>query len=414
MNKTNLKNYLLFVIIGYLPLIWKLFQIIFLTTFDNALKILGQLSLLAIIFKIFQETIINPLYKLFGDSFENKSNLARHYFKFILVFSFIFTACVFFLIPQIASISKIPTEILSPSISFLKLSAIAFGLNILVQFLYTFNIVAQNTKNVIVYLLINSFVLLLLNFIFCSKNCLSLGVNGVAYSNIIIYTILIIYLYFTLSKQQDKQIVFSKKRYFKLALISFLETLIRNIVYYFIILVFLNLLNNQDIYYIVNDFIWSAMLVPVLAQSTLVKQILAKNQNSSLNKFFINTIFLCLFIIVLIPVGYVLFKHIYNLQNYMQYFLTLIKLVPCYLLFCFDSVVEAYFVASGRLHHILVQTILTNVVVYGVAYILFLFNVWSISLDAIIILFSLGMIVSSVYTLSVYIAINKKKTDKQK
>lgn len=407
------KNYLLFVIIGYLPLIWKFFQILFLTPFPNALKILGQLSLMAIIFKIFQETIIQPLYKTFGDAYNQKSFLARKYFKYILIATLIFTSIIFFLVPQISVVSKIPLEIFDETIIFLRLSAISFGLNILVQFLYTFNIVSKNTKNIVIYLLANSFLLLILNFTFCSKFCFAMGVNGIVYSDIIIYTFLIFYLYFSLEKNNKGTFVLIKKQYLKLALISFLETLIRNVVYYFIILVFLNILNNQDIYYIVNDFIWSVMLVPVLAQSTIIKQALSQDNKQSIKKYFLNTILLCIFIILFIPVAYILFRYIYKLPNYSLYFLTLIKLVPCYIIFCFDSIVEAYFVATGKLHHILVQTILTNVIVYGIAYVLFLFNVWQITLDAIIILFNLGMIVSSSYTLSIFAYLKQKEKRKK-
>ena len=411
-NNKEKRNYLLFVVIGYLPLIWKFFQIFCLTSFPNALKILGQLSLMAIIFKIFQETIIQPLYRQFGDNFSNKAFLAKKYFKYILIVCCIFTLIVFVVTPQIATISKIPSEIFKESVIFLKLSCVSFGLNIIVQFLYTFNIVSQNTKNVVVYLLVNSIVLLFLNFVFCSKYCLRMGVNGVAYSNIIINTFLIFYLYFSLSKEKSEHFAINKKEYFKLATISFAETLIRNVVYYFIILVFLNILNNQDIYYVSNEFIWSVMLVPVLAQSTLIKQLLAKDCNQPLKKYFINTIFLSLFIILLVPFAYLLFRYVYKFSDYSLYFSTLVKLVPCYILFCFDSVVEAYFVASGKLHHILIQTILTNLVVYGIAYILYLFNVWTITLDAIILLFNLGMIVSSCYTLCVYFYIKLKKDQK--
>ena len=60
------KEYLLFLAIGFLPLIYKVFQISFLNSFENAIKILGQMAFLEIIFKIFQETIINPLFKILG------------------------------------------------------------------------------------------------------------------------------------------------------------------------------------------------------------------------------------------------------------------------------------------------------------------------------------------------------------
>ena len=62
---------------------------------------------------------------------------------------------------------------------------------------------------------------------------------------------------------------------------SFSETLIRNIVYYFVILVLLNVIDNQDLYFVSNEYIWSLMLVPTLAQSTLIKQRISNDNNKN-------------------------------------------------------------------------------------------------------------------------------------
>ena len=91
-----------------------------------------------------------------------------------------------------------------------------------------------------------------------------------------------------------------------------------------------------------------------------------------------------------------------------EYFLSLIKLFPCYIIFAFDEVVESYFWATGKIHHILVQTILTNILVYLTAYILYLCNVWSVTLNSIIILFNLGVFASSIYTISVFLVKQRK------
>ena len=109
------------------------------------------------------------------------------------------------------------------------------------------------------------------------------------------------------------------------------------------------------------------------------------------------------------PLSVVIFKYVYNLANYLDYFIVLLKLLPCYFIFVIDSVVEAYFFATGKLHHILIQNILTNIGVYLTAFILLLCNVWIVSLDSIIFLFNLGVVVSSVYTISVYLIDLKRK-----
>ena len=233
---------------------------------------------------------------------------------------------------------------------------------------------------------------------------------GIALSEIIVNLITIIYLFFTFPKtNKHNYSKFNIKQYFKLMILSFLETIIRNIIYYFVILVFLNMIDNQDLYFVANEFIWSIMLVPILSQNTLIKQEIANNNQYSLKPYFINSIILVLYMIILIPISLLLFKYVYGLNNYLEYFYTLLKLFPCYIIFTFDAVVESYFWATGQLKHILVQTILTNILVYVTAYILYLCNVWVVSLNSITLLFNLGVIVSSIYTISVFIWEKKRK-----
>jgi hypothetical protein len=167
------------------------------------------------------------------------------------------------------------------------------------------------------------------------------------------------------------------------------------------------MLDNQDLYFISNEYIWSIMLIPVLSQSSLIKQDIANNKNYSLKPYFINSIFLITFMILLLPISLLVFKYIYNLDNYMAYFITLLKLFPCYIIFVIDSIIEAYFISTGKLHHILIQNLLTNIGVYLVAFILYLLNIWIVTLDSIILLFNLGVIVSSIYTISTYCYLKK-------
>ena len=53
LKKVYTKEYLILIGIGFLPLLWKILEIAFLSSFNNALKILGQIALISIIFKEF-------------------------------------------------------------------------------------------------------------------------------------------------------------------------------------------------------------------------------------------------------------------------------------------------------------------------------------------------------------------------
>lgn len=114
----------------------------------------------------------------------------------------------------------------------------------------------------------------------------------------------------------------------------------------------------------------------------------------------------------MILVAFSLFKYIYKFQNYMEYFVTLLKLAPCYTIFLFDNVIKSYFISVGKMHHVLIQNLITNILVYLTAFILYMCGVWVITLDSLIGIFSAGMIFSSLYTIGIYIFEKMRQKDK--
>lgn len=411
-KKIYTKNFFILLGIGFLPLVWKILEIAFLAGFDNAIKILGQLSLLTIIFKVFEESLLNPLYKMFNKdnlySDNEKCFIAKKFLFFYFLTTTIFTLLVFVFNNIILQVSCVPQYIFKDVLLFFKIYIISCGIGVISKYLYIFNIINKNTKKILLYFLIKLIGTVILLFLLVPKFTLGLGVNGIAITEFIInlLTVLCFIVEFINIKKVD--IVFNKKQYLKLLFFAFLETFIRNLIYYFVILVLLNKLDNQDLYFVANEYIWSFMLIPVLTQSTLVKQEVSNNSELSLKPYFINSLFLIAYMIVLIPVSFFLFKYIYNLPNYIDYFYTLLKLFPGYIIFVFDSVIESYFYSRGQFYHILIQNLITNIGVYLISFILIVFNVLTISLNLIILLFNLGLIVSSIYTILVF-AIHKNK-----
>ena len=339
------KNFFIFLGVGFLPLVWKILEIALLSGFDNAINILGQLALINIIFKVFEETLLNPLYKtLSKNNFktdEQKNAVAKKFLWVYIFITFAFTVLVFLLNRVIAKISCVPNDIFDKVIVFFNIYIFACGFGFIAKFLYTFNIINKDTKKMFIYFISKAFGTALLLLVFVPKFSLALGVNGVAIAELIVNVVTTCYLLITFPKTQKQQIDFDKQNYLKLTAFSFLETIIRNVVYYCVILVVINMLNNQDLYYVSNDYIWSFMLVPTLAQSTLVRQDIASNPSKPLKAYFINCLILLAFMGILTPFAMVVFKYIYALPNYLEYFYVLLKLLPFYIIFVFDSVIES-------------------------------------------------------------------------
>ena len=417
-KKIYTKEYWILLGIGFLPFVWKVLEIALFAGLESSIKVLGQIALIGIIFKVFEETLINPLYKIFNaENYKDDNEKPILAKKFLVYYAFavvVFTAIIFALIIPIMKVSKVPENIFNETVTFLRVYIVASGVNVVSKYLYTFSVITKQTKQMLVYFITKAVFTSLLFVILIPKFSFGLGAMGVAIAELIVGVATIVYLAFKLPKTENKQIDFNKKEYFALMGYCFAETIIRNVVYYFVILVMLNMLDNQNLYFVANEYIWSLLLVPTLAQSTLIKQNLAQQKDASLKDYFINSVLLILFMIVLLPLALFVFSKIYNLANYMDYFYVLLKLFPCYIVFVFDSVIEAYFISAGKMLHILIQNLITNILIYLTAYICYLCGVWVVTLDTLILLFNLGVIVSSIYTIVAFIVIKNKENKSRK
>ena len=312
LKKIYTKEYWLLIGIGFLPLMWKILEICFLSSIDNSLKILSQIALINIIFKVFEESILNPLYKTLStrnqESIEKEHINANKFLIYYLFATLIFTSILFVFSKNLLKVSKIPSYIFDETNEFIKIYIIASGCGIISKFLYTCSLINKDNKKMLIYFLIKSVATCILFICLVPKFSLGLGVKGIAITELIILTI--IFLQQILSTPTKDTVNINAKEYIKLFIFSLAESLIRNIVYYFVILVLLNKLDNQDLYFVSNEFIWSIMLVPTLAQTSLIKQELSHNTNSSLKPYFINSFILITFIIFLIPIAFFIFKFI--------------------------------------------------------------------------------------------------------
>ena len=299
-KKVYNKDYWILICIGFLPLMWKILEIAFLSSSTNALKILGQFALISIIFKIFEESLSNPLYKTLSKqnfkTAEEKYYVAKRVLIYYFFATILFSISLYFLSGSLLKLSHVPDYIFNETLQFVKLYIIASTFGVYSKFLYTFNLINKDTKKMFIYLLIKSLATTILFICMVPEFSLNLGANGIAVSEIIINLITVIYLSCSFPKSEKSSVKINLKEYFKLFLFSLSETLIRNIVYYCVILVFLNIIDSQELYFVSNEYIWNIMLVPTLAQGSLIKQDYANNKNASLKPYFINAIILTLFL----------------------------------------------------------------------------------------------------------------------
>ena len=111
---------------------------------------------------------------------------------------------------------------------------------------------------------------------------LQLGVQGVAYTNIIteatntlVYTVFIVSA--TRSDMSTRKWSFGWTReWFRVGFFSGIDSLVRNLVYSLVILRSMNLLSEAGLYWTTNTFIWSYILLPFSPLSEVLRLDISK------------------------------------------------------------------------------------------------------------------------------------------
>ena len=198
------------------------------------------------------------------------------------------------------------------------------------------------------------------------------------------------------------------REYLRVGLGSGVDSLVRNLAYFFMIIRIVNTIGATEIggYYIAIQILWSFMLVPVLAFADSAKALVANAANdlgrvrTLWHASMIITAGMMVVWIAVVPA----FKGAAGLltddAETVQWAVTAfgILFVP-YVLFSFNTVMDSVFYGIGLTKYLAYQSILTNGSVYLIAFLLFLSGAWEVSFEGVMVLFSLGILVDSFLTL---------------
>ena len=111
---------------------------------------------------------------------------------------------------------------------------------------------------------------------------------------------------------------------------------------------------------------------------------------------------MCILWIVTIPVWNTFVSDILNASDYVKIVDLVLILLPFYILFSYNTLMDSVFYGKGRTELLAIQSIITNVSVYGSAFVLFKMDVFSPTLTTIALLFGTGIAVDSIVTFSMY------------
>jgi len=421
--KRSLKiiNYRLFaalLIMGLIPTVYTTVRIFFLGQMpgDWGFNIASQLSWVNLLYEIVQEALILPVFFLIGKSLMNRDELQNK-----IRTGFILTFAVYTLLSVIIMIFAKPLVLLmaqkdalvNETVTYIRLETIANIFSTIVRF-GVIVLVTINKDKYLYYILGVQMVLsILLDIFFVSSLGVSLkfGVNGIAYTNIIVNVILIVLVLVLLHRENLK--VFSKdklsfywmKEWAKVGAYSGIESLVRNFAFMMMIVRMVNVVGEQGTFWVANNFIWGWLLLPILQLGELVKRDCGENieavEKKTLGYFSITAIIVLLWLIT-IPLWSPFIKHILNIENYKEVFYIAIISVGFYVLFAFNNVIDSIFYGVGKTNYMLFQSILINTVFYGAAFILYITEIYVPNLTAIALMFAAGTALDSVLTYGMF------------
>ena len=84
-------------------------------------------------------------------------------------------------------------------------------------------------------------------------------------------------------------------------------------------------------------------------------------------------------------------------------------LVGFYVLYAFQNVFDSIFYGLGKTNYMLFESVVTNTVYYGIAFVLYLTGMWTPSLIGIALLFGIGNAFDSVVSLGAFAYLLKKE-----
>jgi len=244
---------------------------------------------------------------------------------------------------------------------------------------------------------------------------LNFGVLGVAWSEIVSGSCLFITTLFLL-----RHIIFDKVKnflsfftlkdwriYLRVGGWSGLDSLVRNVAYFFMIVRLLNLLGESSIggYYLAMHIIWSFLLVPILALTESTRVLIANNSEEihKVRQLWYSALIIAgvivLIWLVLLPL-WGDFASLLNSNSEMVDFSknAMVILIVPYILLALNMVTDSIFYGVGKTQYQAYQAIITNGTVYVVAFVAYLTNLWTPTFHSILILFGIGIVVDSILT----------------
>lgn len=368
-------------------------------TSPGNLDIIGQMEWFDLINETICAFLIVPMYSILSKA-KKTENFNKIVFKLgiiVIMLYTLFTIGTFFYGIYLVEYMN-PNEIdVVAAYRYLSLETIAFMIGIVFSYVSVVFVVIDKSKYMYAFLVGKIILALISDFILIPY----LGIDGIAIGNIISNTTIgilgIIFLIYGKYIKIDK---FNKedKTYFKtwakIGLFAGGQQFLDNIIYALMIVRMVNAVSESGNYWVSNNFIWGWLLIPVTCLTEIIRKDAGQDgYNLKQSNYYSITIFVLLIWFALIPTYQWFFKDIEKLDNPQVIFEIVIKNLGFYVAYAFSQIPDAIFVGLGKTKYNAINSLICNIVYYGIWFIVYQTAAITMNMDMIIIMFGCGNIV---------------------
>ncbi len=359
------------------------------------IDILGQMEWFDLLDEILVTMLTVPLYSLLKKDKFRKNNVGL---LFVISFT-IYSLFTIIISNYVAGISAFMNA--EYAAGFLKLQAFS----LLIAFIGNFSIIVLTVKDsfkLIICITVLKFLILSVSDYFFIKRLNDLGA---AYSEIVANSIIavvfmtILFLKKYISFKSAFTDISILKKYFKVGFFSGVQIFLDNFIYAVMICKMVNAVSESGNYWVANNFIWGWLLVPVICVAEIIK----KNsfEKIKFKNFWVPGIVIVGLWIITSPFWKIFIDKAMAVNS--NTILRIVKpLIIFYIAYIVAAFIDAWFISKGKTIYNAINSLIINVGYYGIAYILFKQNIFTLDIYFIINLFGFGMVVHMLFSILFY------------
>ena len=418
LKRINYKLLLVLMAFILIPALYSTTRVYFLGNLPDpwAFSIAAQVAWLNVIYEVINEGLMLPLAFILGQVMSKPTEYGKRITTalfFIVLIYLIMTFFVIVLAPSFIVFMQQSSKLVSTTIIYIRLESVGIFISCVFNFCSLILVLKNNQAALLRLLLMKAIFTVIFDGIFVSQLSISLklGINGVAYTNIFVNSLLCLISFNYLRKEGlninnlTLQNNVWMKEWVKIGAKSGFASFVRNTAFIVMVLQLVNQVQQDDTFWLTNQFIWSWLLLPVLALGLLIKQDAACSHEFTLQRlqaYMLLTMGIISTWLFTMPMWSDFLSNIMGITDVTPVYELAVLMLVFYMVFAFNNVIDSYFYGIGRTDLMLYQSLMVNIIYYGCAYYVYHIGWFIPSIDGIAILFGLGIVFDALITFILY------------